>query len=435
MNNIISYILLLLFFSSCSFNSKSSFWTKEKKIKEQASYIKVYSFSESKNISIKEFNKDIKLKFDAKLLKKSFINNQDNNNGFIDYDGNLNKVSKYKYSKIKYFNKLEPDLIFHKKGLIFFDNKGAILNFDNNSKLIWKKNIYNKKEQKLNPILFFGSDENTLVITDSISNYYAINIEDGKLLWKRNHTSPFNSQIKVYNGKFYTIDFENVLNCVSLLDGEKIWNVKTEDSFVKSIKKLSLIIKNNMVIFNNSIGDISAVNIDTGDIIWQTPTQSSLIYAESFKLKISDIISESNSIYFSNNQNEFYSLDLESGLINWKQKVSSSLRPTVVENLVFTISQEGLFYVIEKNYGNIIRITDVFNNLKKKERNKTKAVGFIVGKKYIYLTNNNGKLFLIDIEDGKTKKILKIDSGKISRPLFVGDSLYIAKDDSIIKLK
>ena len=68
MNNIFFYILLLVFFSNCSFNSQSSFWTKEKKIKEQAKYIKIYKFSENEEISINEFNKDIKLKLDRKSV-------------------------------------------------------------------------------------------------------------------------------------------------------------------------------------------------------------------------------------------------------------------------------------------------------------------------------------------------------------------------------
>ena len=76
----------------------------------------------------------------------------------------------------------------------------------------------------------------------------------------------------------------------------------------------------------------------------------------------------------------------------------------------------------------------MFSDIKDKERKRIKPIGFIVGKKIIYLTNSNGKMFLIDIESGKTKKILKVDNDKISRPLFLKNSLYIAKDNSIIKL-
>ena len=44
-----------------------------------------------------------------------------------------------------------------------------------------------------------------------------------------------------------------------------------------SNSKFSLIIIGNMVVFSNSIGDITAVDIETGLINWQLPTQSSSI--------------------------------------------------------------------------------------------------------------------------------------------------------------
>ena len=72
----------------------------------------------------------------------------------------------------------------------------------------------------------------------------------------------------------------------------------------------------NKIIFNNSLGDISAVNVNTGDMIWQTPTQSSLIYEDSFLLKTSDLIADDDAILLSNNRNEFNDFRLpESSLI------------------------------------------------------------------------------------------------------------------------
>ena len=53
--------------------------------------------------------------------------------------------------------------------IIFFDNKGSILKFDKNSKLIWKKNYYTKSEKKLKPILQFANDDNTVIVTDNIA--------------------------------------------------------------------------------------------------------------------------------------------------------------------------------------------------------------------------------------------------------------------------
>ena len=144
------------------------------------------------------------------------------------------------------------------------------------------------------------------------------------------------------------------------------------------------------------MGDISSVDINSGELIWQTPTQSNLVLDESFFLKTSDIIADKDTIYFSNNKNKFFSLDIRTGTLNWEQKVNSNLRPTLIDNYIFTVSLEGYLIIIEKNSGNIIRITDSFKNFKIKKRNKIKPTGFIVGKDNVYLSTNHGRLLILD---------------------------------------
>ena len=377
MSKFLGIILLLIFIASCSLDNKTGLWTKKQKIKEEKKIIIKELFKKEKALE-KEFNPNLKINLSAKLIDNSFINNFDNNNGRVNYNGTLKSISKFKFSKIDNFNQLEPEIIFDKNNVIFFDDKGSILKFDSFSKLIWKKNYYTKAEKKSKPILFFANNKNTLVVADSIAKYYAINISNGELLWSKNNSAPFNSQVKIYKDKFFAIDFENILRCYSIKDGTELWKVKTDQSFIKSQKKLSLVIVDNVVYFNNSIGDVSAVDIASGDLLWQTPTQSSGIYEEAFFLKTSDLIANNNSILFSNNKNEFFSLDIKRGNLNWKQKVNSNIRSTLVDNIIFAISMEGFLIIIDNQSGNIIRITDVFTQYKRsyfKKRSRTYTFG------------------------------------------------------------
>ena len=195
-----------------------------------------------------------------------------------------------------------------------------------------------------------------------------------------------------------------------------------------------MVIVNDLIYFKNSIGDISAVDINEGELLWQLPTQSSLIYEAAFSLETSDLITDGNTLFFSNNKNQFFSIDLGIGSFNWENQVNSSLRPSLVGNYIFTVSLEGYLIVIEKNSGNIIRVTDVFNNFKKKKRDKIKPVGFIIGTNNIYLSTDNGRLMVIDIKSGRTKSILKIDNDKISRPHVIDKDLYVVKENAIIRL-
>jgi outer membrane protein assembly factor BamB len=209
--------------------------------------------------------------------------------------------------------------------------------------------------------------------------------------------------------------------------------MKTEESFTISNSKFSQIIINDLVIFNNSIGDITAVDIETGLINWQLPTQSSNIINKTYKFKNSQLVSDGNSIFFSNNKNEFYSIDVKSGIINWKNKINSNLMPVLNENLIFTVSNNGYLFIIEKNTGNIIRITNLYKNYKKKKQKDLIPIGFVIGKNNLYLTSNDGKMIVVDLEFGKVIKEIKISGKLVSAPLIFNEKLFLIKSGSIIR--
>ncbi len=435
MNKIIIFFICTLFISSCSFNKNSKFWTATKNIpeeKENKSTTKK-KFDEKKTLD-KELNANVTINLGNTFSKNLKIRDYLNNQGRLKYNGALKKSSRYKFSKIKNFHQFEPEISFVDKNIIFFDNKGTILKFNEQSKLIWKKNYYSKVEKKLKPILQFANDGNTLIVADNIAKYFALDVKSGNLLWSKSNLAPFNSQIKIFKDKFFIVDFSNTLRCFSIENGEELWNIKTENSLIRSPKKLSIVINKNLLYFKNSIGDISAVDINEGELIWQLPTQSSLLYEASFSLETSDLISDGISLFFSNNKNQFFSIDLETGNFNWENKVNSNLRASLVGNYIFTVSIEGYLFIIDKKNGNILRITDIFNDFKKKKRKIIKPIGFIVGTNNIYLTTNHGRLMVIDIKSGKTSSIVKIDNSKISRPFVFSKNLYVVKENAIIKL-
>ena len=215
MNKIILLITFIFFINGCSLNKNSKFWTAEQKIPEENKqyYEKVLVEEEALN---QELNTKLSLKLNAEINNNILLRNYTNNDGRLNYDGLLKKSSRYKFSKIKNFYQFEPTISFDKKDVIFFDNSGSILKFNDRSKLIWKKNYYSKSEKKLKPILQFANNRKILIVADSIAKYYALDLSNGALIWSKNNLAPFNSQIKIYKNKFFIIDFSNTLRCFSL---------------------------------------------------------------------------------------------------------------------------------------------------------------------------------------------------------------------------
>ena len=436
MNKII-YFIIFIILSGCSLNKNSKFWSNTEEIEKEVLLKKksrVEEIFKEDEVINKEFNQDLKIQIDEQFVINKKNIDYTNNDGLVNFDGSLKNISKFKYSKIKNFYQYEPEIVFYKNNIIFFDNKGTVIMFDKNSKLIWKKNYYSKTDQKQNPVLQFAKYNKNLIVADNLANYFMLDIETGELIWSKKNLAPFNSQIKIINDKFFIIDFSNALRCFSLKNGKELWSVGTQSSLIRSQKKLSIVISNNTIYFNNSIGDISAVDLNNGELLWQLPTRNNLIYESAFSLKTSDIVVDNKTLYFSNNQNQFFSIDLNSGSFNWEAKINSNVRPTIIGNVLFTVSMEGFLFLVNKINGNILRVTDVFDNFKPKHRNSIKPTGFIVGKKNIYLSTNNGRLIVIDIVQGKAISTLKIDKEKILRPSVSEEKLFVAKDNAIIRL-
>ena len=287
MNKFSLYFILFIFLSACGSSKKEIFENSDLK-----------SIFEKNDPITEEFNPKLNIKLNKITKGNPFLGNNSNNSGNSNFENNFKKITSYKFKSIEQFEFTQPELIFTSdKSIIFFDGNGSIFKINSNLKEIWKVNYYSKNEKKLNPILYIEQDNQNLIIADTLSKYYSINLINGELLWSKESYSPFNSNIKIYKDSFFVLDFDNVLRCFSTVDGQELWNFETENSFIKSQKKLSLILKGEIVYFINNIGDLTALNANDGSLIWQTPTQSNLIYQNAFKLENSDLVYANNSIY------------------------------------------------------------------------------------------------------------------------------------------
>ena len=430
MNRLLLIFIAIFLLNNCSFNENSRLWKdKEQPLENQENVTQI--FAEEQSVSL-ELNPDISLDLSNIKSSNKIVDNQ-NNFGPLSYNGTLQKNGNFKFSKLENLDQFNLKPAFLNEGIIFFDNKGSVLRFNDEQKIIWKNNFYSKSEKKLKPKLNFAINNEDLIVVDNIAKYFSINLNSGELNWIKNNSYPFNSDIKIFEDKFFAIDYKNTLRCFKIMDGSECWNLQTEDSFTISNSKFSLIILDDKVIFNNSIGDITAVDIKTGLIAWQLPTQSSSIINETYNFKISKLVSDGDAIFFSNNKNEFYSIDVKTGTTNWINKINSNLTPILTKDLIFTVSNEGFLFTIQKNTGNIIRINYLYKDYKEKKRKELKPIGFVIGNTNIYISNNDGKLIVADLSNGKVNFIEKIGGDTISEPFIVNQNLYLIKSGSIVR--
>ena len=89
--------------------------------------------------------------------------------------------------------------------------------------------------------------------------------------------------------------------------------------------------------------------------------------------------------------------------------------------------------MVEKNNGNILRISDLYLDYKKKKRKNIKPIGFAIGDTKLYLTNTDGKMIIVDLNLGKVIGVEKISGNFTSKPFIFNQSLFILRNGSIIQ--
>ena len=144
MIRILIFFLVSLILANCSLNENSKIWNKKEKNKVNKN---IEIILDEKKISYKELNPNISLDLSQVNVQNKIIDNR-NNFGIQNYSGKLKKIKNFTFSKFNNENDTDLTPLFLKDGIVFFDNKGSIIRFDSDKKIIWKKNYYSKFEKK-----------------------------------------------------------------------------------------------------------------------------------------------------------------------------------------------------------------------------------------------------------------------------------------------
>jgi len=437
------FFLIFILLVNCSFDNKTGIWSGSKKEKRRISELEKeqkqtkvvdYIYS-SKSVYSKEISltKKISISNPRKNLSwKMSSLNQQNFLGNIYLSGIDNIFLKKKIGKNKFpMSKIISSPLVFENNIIFSDHNGTIFNINQNGEINWKKNIYKKIYKKVYKNLVFSIYQNNIYVADNIGFIYSIGLNNGKLVWIKNHGIPIKSNIKIYKNKIFLINQDNRILCFNTKNGSKIWDIRSVPSFIKLQNFLSSAIsKQGDVIAINSSGDLLKVNANNGKIAWSLNTlESTLAHATDF-FKSSEIVIIDDNIIFSS-KSSIFSYNLNTGYTNWKQEVSSIGAPIIDGKNIFILTDNGYFVIIDKDTGIIISSTNILKILKKKKQ-ETKITGFIMGSGKIYSVTSNGYLIVSSPVSGKVEYFKKIGDPVTSTPIINNGKLYILTKNSRI---
>ena len=422
-------LIILVLFQNCSFDKKSGIWKNEKAIPDvDKDYLKELETLSSSN---KLFDKIIPVDRNFKFKLTSVVDNFDWNDIFFKKNNNLQNFKYNDLNRILFKSKklsrhsTSNFIMFEDGNVILSDFIGNIIVFSiNQKKIITKFNFYKKKHKKINKLLNFIVENNTIYVSDNLGYLYALDYRNNKILWAKNYKVPFRSNLKLFKNKLIASNLNNSLFFFDKNNGNNLKLIPTEETIVKNQFKNNLSLDEKTLFFLNTYGSLYSIDNESMRINWFINLNQSVDLNPSNLFLGHPIINENESIIVSSNQFT-YIVNKLNGSIKYKKNFSSQIKPIMLNNYLFLITKNNLLIAMDIQKGEIIYSTDInqsvaeYLNIKKK---KVKFKNLMISNNKILIFLENSYVIKFSIT-GNIEQVYKLPTKINSFPIFINSSM------------
>ena len=438
----IKFIFLLLIFilPNCSLDDKTGIWNDNSNLITEKK-VDIFKDFETLYTEQKSFDEVIPPPLNLQI----FLDPKKNNTKWLDefYSEN-NRLKHFSYQnenklifKSKKLTKyLSNDNIFYDGfNIIIADKKGNIIVYSAElKKIIYEFNFYKKKFKKIKKNLNIIINKNIIYVSDNLGYLYALDYNKQKILWAKNYSIPFRSNLKIKKNILFLADQNNILHLINSVDGERFKLIPTEDTTLKNSFKNSLVLDESHLFYLNTYGSLYSININRKKISWFINlnrsidiNSSNLFYSSPISIVDDRIIVPSDPY--------LYLLNKINGSIISKTPIHSSFKPIISGDQLFLITKKNLLVCLDLKSGEIIYSLDIELEIAQLLDSKKKPINI----KNFYLSNKNILIFLNNsyivsfTTLGKIKEIKKLPAKIGSLPIFINNSImYLSKKNKLI---
>lgn len=288
-------------------------------------------------------------------------------------------------------------------------------------KTIWRSEL--ETELSAGP----GVGEGLVVVGAADGYLIAVDADSGDEMWRANVTGETLARPAIKDDTVIVMTIDNRLRALSAFDGSSRWILEQSTPDLTMRGSAAPVIVGTSVIAGFDNGRLVAVNIASGDRIWESllspPTGRSDLERLSDIDGLISVVGQD--LYASGYQGNLASIAAESGQVLWSREVSSYEGVSADWNNLYTVDEEGVVIALTRRNGDE---TWRQNSLLRREPTvpvpyqTTAVVGDLEG--YLHFFSNF---------DGDPVARVRAGSKAITvEPVVVGDRLFVQSDDGSV---
>lgn len=322
--------------------------------------------------------------------------------------------------------KLSASPIVYDGKIYTLDAAGTVTAFGNGGSIAWRFSV--KPEGEKNAEKGYGgglaADGGRIFIGTGYGTVVALDAKSGKKFWEQSVGVPVRSSPSAAGDRVFVVTTDGVLYCLSAADGSEVWTFKGVPEKASLVNNASPAIDGDTVVAPFSSGDVVALKISTGQVMWteslaRTRSASSLASMSDAARPVVD----GGMVFAVGHAGRMIATSARTGERQWAITVPSLQQPWVIAETIFVIDTTGQIMAVTRRDGKVQWTA-------KLPGQGVQWSGPVLAGGKLWAVSSKGVLVGVEAQTGKVSGTLELGGEINIAPVVAGGRMYVLTDSA-----
>lgn len=324
------------------------------------------------------------------------------------------------------YGKLSASPIVYDGRVYTLDAAGTVTAFGSGGSIAWRYSVMPEGEK--NPENGFGgglaADGGRLYAATGYGTVAALDAKTGKKFWEQKVGVPVRSSPSAAGDRVFVVTMDGVLYCLSGADGSEMWTFKGVPERASLVNNASPAIDGDTVVAPFSSGDVVALKISTGQVLWseslaRTRSASSLASMSDAARPAVD----GGTVFAIGHAGRMIATSARTGERQWAITVPSLQQPWVVAETIFVVDTSGQMLAVTRRDGKIQWTA-------KLPGQTVQWSGPVLAGGKLWAVSSKGTLVGVEAQTGKVAGSQDLGGEVLIAPVVAGGRMYVLTDSA-----